>query len=298
MKYESLEKFIKVDMKMTHIYQPIMIKTLLESKDNKANKEEIARQFLGIDRAQIEYYKKIVGRWPHTTLKNHNIIEYNKKGQEYTLLLDDITNEQRERLMELCDLRLKEFIDKDPAIRRLRELDKRSMSGSIRYDILAKSKGVCVACGVSSLKESIHIDHIIPINAGGKDHPDNMQALCYKCNTQKRDRDDTNFMLWHKRLQFRKPKCDMCTTDVKYDIENNLAYCVLSKADKPSIVAPKRHVGSFLEMIEAERSLCITLVDRAVNYLKVHNNEIKDVEVAFDIPSEHYSISIIPNLVR
>ena len=40
-----------------------------------------------------------------------------------------------------------------------------------------------------------------------------MQALCYKCNTQKRNRDDTDFMLWHKRLQFRKHGCPMCARD-------------------------------------------------------------------------------------
>ena len=67
----------------------------------------------------------------------------------------------------------------------------------------------------------MHVDHIIPINVGGRDYIDNMQALCYKCNTQKRDRDDTNFLLWHKRLQFRKRGCAMCDGR-QHTIENGL----------------------------------------------------------------------------
>lgn len=292
--YGSLEYFIKKKMSMTHIYQPVMIRTLLESKDYKASREEIARQFLGMDTSQLHYYEAIVGRWPHQTLKSHDIIDYNRKGKKYTLLLDCATREQKDRLIELCNLRLQEFIDKDPAIRRYREIDKRSLSGSVRYDILAKSKGVCVACGVTSKEAILHVDHIVPINAGGRNHPDNMQALCYKCNTQKRDRDATDFILWHKRLQFRKPRCNMCI-DKKHDIENNMAYCVLSKNDKPSIVVPRRHTESFAELVLPERSLCLALVDRAIQHIKDHNTAIKRVDMMLDVPSHHYSIKLLPN---
>lgn len=293
MDYESLERFIKKKMRMTHIYQPVMIKTLLESKDGKASREEIARRFLGMDTSQLRYYEAIVGRWPHQTLKGHDVVDYSRKGKEYTLLLDGATREQKDRLIELCDLRLQEFIDKDPAIRRYRELDTRSSSGSLRYDILAKSKGVCVACGVTALEAPLHIDHIVPINAGGPDHPDNMQALCYRCNTQKRDRDATNFLLWRKRLQFRRPECRMCA-DKEHDIENNLAYCVLSNDGKPSVVAPRRHVESFAELILPERSLCLDLVDRATQHLKDQDAAIKHVDVVLDAPSQHYSIKLTP----
>ena len=286
-------------MKMTHIYQPIMIKTLLESRDYKAKRRDIAGQFLGMDLSQLNYYEAIVGRWPHQTLESHNVVKYSKKHKEYTLLLDDITEEQKDRLVELCDLRLKEFIDTDPAIRRYRELDKRSISGSVRYDILKRSKGVCVACGVSSMEALLHVDHIVPINAGGQDHPDNMQALCYKCNTQKRDRDDTDFLLEHKRLQFRKAGCKMCVKR-EYGIENSMAYGMLSKNDKPSMIVPKRHVRSFVELIPAERSLCLALVDRVAQHLKEQDRIVKHVDVAFDVSSphhhhhHHYSIKLVP----
>lgn len=278
-------------MTMTHVYQPIMIRTLLESKDNRASRGSIARQFLGIDEAQINYYKTITARWPHITLKKHNVISYNRKGQEYTLLLDeDITVSQRQRLIELCNNRLHEFIDKDPDIRRIRERDRRSKSGSLNYDIFAKTKGVCAACGIHATEARLHVDHIVPINQMGMDHPDNMQPLCYKCNTQKRDRDETNFLLWKKRLQFRKPGCSMCM-EKEYTFDNNLAYCIIKESNEPSVVIPKRHVNSFADLIPPERNLCLSLMDRAVQHMEKSGRKLN---IMFDVSSDHYSIKIVP----
>ena len=52
--------------------------------------------------------------------------------------------------------------------------------GNLRYDVLAKSKGHCVACGVSSLERAIEVDHIVPVNMGGSNDISNLQALCYR----------------------------------------------------------------------------------------------------------------------
>ena len=84
---------------------------------------------------------------------------HERKEQVCSLLVDSAMVKQKRRL-ELCDLRLHEFIDRDPAIRRLREQDRHSRSGSLRYDVLAKSWGFCVACGVSSAEVLLHVDHI------------------------------------------------------------------------------------------------------------------------------------------
>ena len=291
--YDSLHHFIKNKMSMTHIYQPIMIRTLLESKDCKATKEAIARQFLGMDESQLNYYKAITGRWPHRTLKKHDIVRYDRDGEVYTLLLDGASVDQKERLAELCNLRLHEFIDKDPAIRKFREIDKRSRSGSLRYDVLAKSRHVCAACGVSSAEARLHVDHIIPISWKGEDQIDNMQALCCKCNTQKRDRDDTNFLLWRKMLQFRKSGCAMCTNGT-HDLGNNLAYCILAGVGDPSMVIPRRHAPSFMDLIPAEQHLCVALADRAMQCLKERHGRVTDFDVRFDVPADHYSIRITP----
>ena len=103
MDFKTLEHFIKKKMKMTHIYQPLMIRTLLSS-NNTATVEDIARAFVNSDPSQLEYYKQIAKRWPHITLRKHNVIKYDKGV--YTLLAENITRKQKQMLIELCELRL------------------------------------------------------------------------------------------------------------------------------------------------------------------------------------------------
>ena len=266
MYYEDLHDFILGRMRMTHIYQPVMLKALIESKTNSMTAKDIASRFLNEDLSQLNYYEAIVKKWPHATLvRKHKIVKYCKGT--YSLQLGNVSDAQKQMLIKACDLRLKEFIDGDPAIMKLRELDRRSKSGSNRYDILAKSKGVCVACGAKPPDVFLHVDHIIPIARGGRDEADNMQALCHRCNIQKKDRDDTDFLLWRKQLQFAKnPKCRLCSRPHDTIMNNTVAYAFRSGTG--TVVAPVRHVGSFAEMIPVEKQLCMALVDRIIDDLR------------------------------
>ena len=45
MQYEALRNFISSDMRMSHVYQPVMIRTLLQS-GGRASIEAIAKQLL------------------------------------------------------------------------------------------------------------------------------------------------------------------------------------------------------------------------------------------------------------
>ena len=61
----DLEQYILNQMRMSHIYQPVMLKVLLEN-NGSATVEEIATSLLTYDQSQIEYYnlrtKKMVGK--------------------------------------------------------------------------------------------------------------------------------------------------------------------------------------------------------------------------------------------
>ena len=297
MNYETLSNFIRKEMKMTHIYQPIMIKTILKSGDNRATTDEIAGAFLNQDVSQLNYYKKIVKRWPHKTLKKRDVVRYHK--DTYRLKLDaELSDVDRDRLIEQCDLRLSEFIDKDPWIQTFRELDRKAISGSLRFDILAKSRGVCVACGARATEAFLHVDHIVPVAAGGRTEPGNLQALCYKCNTQKRDRDETDFMLEHKKLEFRNPKCNLCKKPHRTILDNRLAYAIPvdAAADAGSVVVvPNRHIHSFVDLIPAEKQLCVTLVDEVISRLRLDVPRAEFDVSGFDVTREdHCRISITP----
>lgn len=160
---------------MTHLYQPLMIKTILESKDNAATREDIARSFVHAE-GYLEYYIDRVSVHPHKTLIKHKIVTYDRKTKSYTLQIDgDLTASQKNRLVELCKLRQQEFEDKNYKI--LDKRTKRTDIGHREYDVYAKSKGTCVSCGAKSTDVPLDIDHIIPVSMGGSNNLDNLQAL-------------------------------------------------------------------------------------------------------------------------
>lgn len=288
MDYDGLSRFIRKEMKMTHIYQPIMIRTLLEADGNRATADDIARNIVSVDPTLLEYYKGRVRVWPHKTLLKHKIVSH-KRGGVYTLRLDrPLTGKESERLAEMCGLKLQEFIDKDPAVRRMRALNDGPIPGSMRYDVLARSKGVCVGCGAKSSEARLHVDHIMPRSRNGRTILENLQALCGPCNTAKRDRDETDFVKWQKRLQFRRPGCQLCSSSTPEPpiMDNGMARAIYGgrggspdsmqrpgrqraegapdtagEDGRPILIHPKRHVSTLVGMMPAERSMCLNLMD-------------------------------------
>ena len=70
-------------MRMSHIYQPVMLMTLLRN-DGSATVEQIAREFLVRDQSQVEYYSHITKVMPGRVLgKNHGLVE--KVHDQYLL---------------------------------------------------------------------------------------------------------------------------------------------------------------------------------------------------------------------
>ena len=59
--FEKLQHFIRKQMRMSHIYQPVMLMSLLRN-NGRASVTEIAKDFLSRDSSQIEYYEEIVKR--------------------------------------------------------------------------------------------------------------------------------------------------------------------------------------------------------------------------------------------
>ena len=304
MDFEELQNFIAHRMKMTHVYQPLMIKTLLQA-DNKATAEDVARSFLNEDKSQLEYYTQIAKRWPSITLRKHNVVSYSREDGRgvFRLLLEGATPSQKERLVELCELRISEYID---SMLKLPWYNRRGIRehipGQLRYDVLAKSGGVCVACGVSAQQRALEVDHIVPVSMGGPTEISNLQALCYKCNAQKKDRDKTDFVMVMNRLKYRNPKCALCMSD-EHVLDNHLAFAV--RRDRPdtslhSLVLPRRHVGSFFDLIPAEKTLCLELVASVKTQIQESDKAVTGFNVRFDAGrmagamTEHCQIHVIP----
>jgi 5-methylcytosine-specific restriction enzyme A len=61
----------------------------------------------------------------------------------------------------------------------------RSISLSVRVDVLTRDGYKCVFCGRNSQQVDLEIDHIIPYSKGGNNFIDNLQTLCFDCNRGK-----------------------------------------------------------------------------------------------------------------
>jgi 5-methylcytosine-specific restriction enzyme A len=76
-------------------------------------------------------------------------------------------------------------IENISALKSLRQKRSRSISLSVRLDVLTRDGYKCVYCGRSSQQIDLEIDHIIPYSKGGSNQIDNLQSLCFDCNRGK-----------------------------------------------------------------------------------------------------------------
>ena len=83
----ALEDFILNRMRMSHIYQPVMLKVLLEGSGT-ASLEHIAKALLSYDLPQIEYYGLHTKRMVGDVLTKNGVVEPNKEGKSIYIDLD------------------------------------------------------------------------------------------------------------------------------------------------------------------------------------------------------------------
>jgi hypothetical protein len=84
MTYESLAHFIINKMRMSHLYQPVMLMELL-AKGGKCNELEIASSLLAHDESQIEYYTEITNNMVARVLRNNGVVQRDKEMNTYQL---------------------------------------------------------------------------------------------------------------------------------------------------------------------------------------------------------------------
>src|ERR687897_1712374 len=107
MNYKQLVDFVQNRMRMSHVYQPVMLMTLLRG-GGRASTGEIAKSILAHDESQVEYYEKVTKNMVGRVLRNHDIVE--KDGNDYALFgYEDLDDEQIESLLELCESKLEEY---------------------------------------------------------------------------------------------------------------------------------------------------------------------------------------------
>lgn len=256
---EELASYITKAMRMSHVYQPVMLRVLLEN-DGEASIAEIARALLSHDRSQVEYYelrtKNMVGR----VLTQNGIVEPIKDGRKitgYRLNANGLSDADAEQLVHLCQQRLDEYlVQRGDSIWDHRALADGYVPGSIRYEVLKRAKHRCELCGGHEDQIALHVDHIIPKSKGGPDALSNFQALCMTCNANKRDRDDTDFRDVLASYEARETDCVFCQLEQDRIIAEN-ELCVAIHDGFPvtplhTLIIPKRHVADYFDLYQPE----------------------------------------------
>jgi diadenosine tetraphosphate (Ap4A) HIT family hydrolase len=140
------------------------------------------------------------------------------------------------------------------------------VSGTLRYEVLKRAKFRCELCGVSADVRALEVDHIVPRSRGGTDEADNLQALCYRCNAMKRDRDDTDFRGVGETYQRREQGCPFCEVKKDHAVsETELAYAIRDAfpvTPLHTLVIPKRHVQGYFELARPELNACHRLLEK------------------------------------
>jgi 5-methylcytosine-specific restriction endonuclease McrA len=182
---------------------------------------------LAHDGSQIEYYEEITKQIPGRVLSKHGIVQ--RDGNSYILEgFQTLSPGQVKDLLELCQAKLNEYIAKrGKRIWQHRKLSSGLISGSLKFEVLKRAKTRCEACGASNEEKALEVDHIVPRNKGGTDDLSNLQALCYSCNSMKRDRDATDFHKIRQSYGHREPGCLFCEIQDKSAVmENELAFVI------------------------------------------------------------------------
>jgi ATP adenylyltransferase len=191
MTFDQLKQFISEGMRLSHIYQPLLIRLLVDA-DGTATVRSLAQSLLLQDESQIRYYEKTLKDMPLRVLSKHGVLSRN--GELVNLELPKLTLEEKAAIRRLCEEKMQSFIEsRGLAIWDHRLLETDPVPNSVRYQVLKAAGGKCALCGISAKDAVLHVDHIQPRSRGGTNSIENLQCLCEQCNLGKSNRDDTDF---------------------------------------------------------------------------------------------------------
>lgn len=107
MNYEELRGFLLNKMRLSHIYQPLLVKTLVEA-GGIATTRQLARAFLAQDEKQLEYYEERLIQMPIPVLSKHGVIS--RDGDLVSLNTENLNLKQQSEIKKICEEKIQDFI--------------------------------------------------------------------------------------------------------------------------------------------------------------------------------------------
>jgi hypothetical protein len=172
--YSRPRDFLDQKMRMAHIYQPVMLETLL-TDGGSAGIREIAAAILAHDESQLEYYEEIVKKMPGKVLSSHGIVSRDKGVYRLQEELANLSAEERADLIVRCREAVEKFkIARGAAIWQHRAPGLGIIPGKDRYETLKRPRFRCELCGVSPRHpvrgEGIAARCLSALSVGGHSH--------------------------------------------------------------------------------------------------------------------------------
>jgi hypothetical protein len=164
--YGEWVDFLEHRMRMSHIYQPLLIQTLIDA-DGTATVRQIAQAFLAQDESKLRYYEQRIKQIPMPILKRHGIVKAER--DVIKLAVKDLTYDQKVQLRMLCQQKLHEFVARRGLAvwdHRMLEID--PIPDSLHYIALKDSGGRRALCDATRNESPLDIDHNIPAHAAAK----------------------------------------------------------------------------------------------------------------------------------
>ena len=189
--FSDLREFVQRRMRMSHVYQPLVIRTLLEA-GGAATVRQLAVEFQRLNEPQIRRMEQRIRKMPLPVLRKHGVVSV--EGELVRLNVDSLTFEERSELEALCNERIGVFLaSRGVAVWDFDLIEVDPVRESVRYEVLRRANGKCELCGKSKDEEPLEVDHIVPRSKGGTNDVNNLQGLCRTCNRGKSNRDATDF---------------------------------------------------------------------------------------------------------
>lgn len=210
--YDSTRNFEKVSCKDYLIYQfhldTLGVRRIIKSRNNNISKEidykgkvDLAKDKLGnfnvsiedlneeklrniesivfndlIEKVDTDFYAEV-----HLYLTRgriHRVVDEKKELFDLNEIIDVLKSIDSSKVIDGRQFYSGEVWDS------IKRVERAKVSNELRQEIFERDGYTCVNCG-STEKESLEIDHIMPISKGGKTEPDNLQTLCHDCNIRK-----------------------------------------------------------------------------------------------------------------
>jgi len=299
MDFNQLKAFITTKMRMSHIYQPLLIQSLLES-DNKATVRQLANMFLSKDESQIQYYEKRLKEMPIRVLKKHGIIEIS--DDLVSLCTEKLSFQERASLIRICQDKIQEYFEK----RGIKIWDYRLLDDpvphSLRYNVLKRDGSRCALCGATEKDRMLDVDHIIPRSRSGKTVEENLQILCSKCNRTKGNKDDTDFRSSAADID---PNCIFCgkLDRSKIVAKNGSVYAIKDGypvTEGHLLIIPNRHTLNYFSMANTERQHAEELLRTLKNQIEKDDKSVTGFNIGVNTGESagqtvmHAHIHLIP----